>query len=154
MFAFIGIGGTLGAIVGSWTASFIGGLTESIYLPVGLMLIGATFFGMAIVLMLTLDKVAIGSEHSRLSRGSAVPMAKAGERIGGSFWDGATAVARSPYLLGIGAFIVLMAISNTLIYFAVAQGMLDNTDTFSQRVSGFAQFDMLAQKLPPIRSSA
>ena len=100
------------------------------------MLIGATFFGMAIVLMLTLDKVAIGSEHSRLSRGSAVPMAKAGERIGGSFWDGATAVARSPYLLGIGAFIVLMAISNTLIYFAVAQGMLDNTDTFSQRVSG------------------
>ncbi len=145
MFAFIGIGGTLGAIVGSWAASFIGGLTESIYLPAGLMLIGATFFGMAIVLMLTLDKAAIGSEHSRLSRGSTVPMAKAGERIGGSFWDGATAVATSPYLLGIGAFIVLMAISNTLIYFAVAQGMLDNTDTFSQRVSGFAQFDMLAQ---------
>lgn len=145
MFAFIGIGGTLGAIVGSWAASFIGGLTESIYLPVGLMLIGATFFGMAIVVMLTLDKVAIGSEHSRLSRGGTVAMAKAGERIGGSFWDGATAVATSPYLLGIGAFIVLMAISNTLIYFAVAQGMLDNTDTFSQRVSGFAQFDMLAQ---------
>jgi AAA family ATP:ADP antiporter len=145
MFAFIGAGGTLGAIAGSWTASFISGLTESIYLPVGLMLIGATFFGLAIVLMLTLDKVAIGSEHSRLGRGSTVPMAKVGERIGGNFWDGATAVARSPYLLGIGAFIVLLAISNTLIYFMVAQGMLDNTGTFSQRVAGFAQFDMLAQ---------
>ena len=145
MFAFIGIGGTLGAIVGSWAASFISGLTESIYLPAGLMLIGATFFGLAILIMLTLDQVAIGSEHSRLTSGGTVSMAKAGERIGGNFWDGATAVATSPYLLGIGAYIVLMAISNTLIYFAVAQGMLDNTDTFSQRVSGFAQFDMLAQ---------
>ena len=145
MFAFIGAGGTLGAIAGSWAAGFISGLTESIYLPVGLMLIGATFFGLAIVLMLTLDKVAIGSEHSRLGRGDTVPMAKVGERIGGNFWDGATAVARSPYLLGIGAFIVLLAISNTLIYFMVAQGLLDNTGTFSQRVAGFAQFDMLAQ---------
>ncbi len=145
MFAFIGAGGTLGAIAGSWAASFVSGLTESIYLPVGLMLIGATFFGLAIVLMLTLDQVAIGSEHSRLARGSVVSTAKAGERIGGNFWDGATAVATSPYLLGIGAFIVLLAISNTLIYFMVAQGMVDNTGTFSQRVEGFAQFDMLAQ---------
>jgi AAA family ATP:ADP antiporter len=145
MFAFIGIGGTLGAIVGSWAASFISGLTESIYLPAGFMLIGASCFGLAIVVMLTLDKVAIGSAHSRLTGGGTVLTAKIGERIGGNFWDGATAVARSPYLLGIGAFIVLMAISNTLIYFAVAQGMLDNTDTFSQRVEGFAQFDLLAQ---------
>lgn len=145
MFAFIGIGGTLGAIVGSWAASFISALTESIYLPAGLMLIGASFFGLAILMMLTLDRAAIGSAHSRLTRDSTAPIAKAGERIGGRFWDGATAVVTSPYLLGIGAYIVLMAISNTMIYFAVAQGMLDNTDTFSQRVGGFAQFDMLAQ---------
>ena len=109
------------------------------------MLIGASFFGLAIVVMLTLDKAAIGSAHSRLTGSGTVLTVKAGERIGGNFWDGATAVATSPYLLGIGAFIVLMAISNTLIYFAVAQGMLDNTDTFSQRVEGFAQFDLLAQ---------
>ena len=37
-----------------------------------------------------------------------------------------------------------MAISNTLIYFTQANVILENTDTFSQRVSGFAQFDMLA----------
>ena len=59
--------------------------------------------------------------------------------------DGAKAVAGSPYLLGIGAYIVLMAISNTLIYFTQANIILDNTDTFSQRVAGFAQFDALAQ---------
>ena len=38
-----------------------------------------------------------------------------------------------------------MAIANTLIYFTQANVILDNTDTFSQRVAGFAWFDMLAQ---------
>jgi AAA family ATP:ADP antiporter len=52
---------------------------------------------------------------------------------------------KSPYLLGIGAYIVLLAISNTMIYFTQANVILDNTDTFSERVGSFAQFDMLAQ---------
>jgi AAA family ATP:ADP antiporter len=52
---------------------------------------------------------------------------------------------KSPYLLGIGAYIVLMAISNTMIYFTQADVILDHTDTFSERVGSFAQFDMLAQ---------
>tara|TARA_Y100000590_G_scaffold470466_1_gene665403 strand:- start:11294 stop:11854 length:561 start_codon:yes stop_codon:yes gene_type:complete len=40
---------------------------------------------------------------------------------------------------------MLMATSNTMIYFTQANIILENTDTFSQRVSGFAQFDMVAQ---------
>ena len=145
MFAFIGIGGTIGALVGGWATAVISGLTESIYLPAGLMLTGAGFFAAAIAVMLTLDRVAVGSEHSRLGTGGPVAGAQPGERIGGSFWDGATAVAQSPYLLGIAAFIVFLAMSNTLIYFTQANIILDNTDTFSQRVGGFAQFDALAQ---------
>ena len=154
MFAFIGIGGTLGALVGGWATNVISRMTESVYLPAGLMLTGAAFFGLAIVVMLTLDRLALASEHSRLAAdGAAIPVHPgAGERqaagqanIGGTFWDGAKAVAGSPYLLGIGAYIVLMAISNTLIYFTQANIILDNTDTFSQRVTGFAQFDALAQ---------
>ena len=145
MFAFIGIGGTIGALVGGWATAVISGLTESIYLPAGLMLTGAGFFAAAIGVMLALDRVAVGSEHSRLGTGGPVAGAQPGERIGGSFWDGATAVAQSPYLLGIAAFIVFLAMSNTLIYFTQANIILDNTDTFSQRVGGFAQFDALAQ---------
>ena len=154
MFAFIGIGGTLGALVGGWATNVISGMTESVYLPAGLMLTGAAFFGLAIVLVLTLDRVALSSGHSRhTARGAAFqdPQAvgdgAAAEpaNIGGTFWDGAKAVAGSPYLLGIGAYIVLMAIANTLIYFTQANIILDNTDTFSQRVAGFAQFDALAQ---------
>ena len=154
MFAFIGIGGTLGALVGGSATTVISGMTDSVYLPAGLMLTGAAFFGMAIAVMLTLDRLALGSEHSRLTGDEAVIQGhqEAGEReaagqanIGGTFWDGAKAVVGSPYLLGIGAYIVLMAISNTLIYFTQANIILDNTDTFSQRVTGFAQFDALAQ---------
>ncbi len=65
--------------------------------------------------------------------------------MGGSFWEGLRAIGTSPYLLGIGAYIILMAVSNTLIYFTQASIILENTDTLSQRVAGFAQFDMLAQ---------
>ena len=147
MFAFIGIGGTLGAIVGSTSTDVISGMTESVYLPAGLMLTGAALFGAAIMVMLSLDKFATRSEHSTLSaRGGGVTADQQHrEQIGGSFWDGATAVATSPYLLGIGGYIVLLAISNTLIYFTQANIILDNTDTFSQRLGSFAQFDMLAQ---------
>ena len=159
MFAFIGIGGTLGAIVGGWATTVIADATNSAYLPPGLMVIGAVLFGAAIVTMLMLDRMAVRSRHSRLgsvptgaAAGAAAdrlrigPKDEAGrERIGGTFWDGATAVAKSPYLLGIGAYIVMLAIANTMIYFTQANIIVEATDTFSQRVESFAQFDMLAQ---------
>jgi AAA family ATP:ADP antiporter len=152
MFAFIGIGGTLGAIVGGWSTNLVSGMTDSVFLPAGLMLTGALLFGCAIVIMLILDRLAVNSEHSSLSASApasvgsmAVEEARGGEEIGGGFADGLKAVATSPYLLGIAGFIVLMAVSNTLIYFTQANVILDNTDTFSQRLQGFAQFDLLAQ---------
>ncbi|MCH8811718.1 MAG: MFS transporter [Gemmatimonadetes bacterium] len=154
LFAFIGIGGTLGAIVGGWATNVISGMTDSVYLPAGLMLTGAAFFGLAIVVMLTLDRRVFGSQRSQLTAdGAAIEgHQRAGDRdaagegsIGGTFWEGAQAVVRSPYLLGIGAYIVLMAISNTLIYFTQALVISNNTDTFSELVAGFALFDALAQ---------
>ena len=154
MFAFIGIGGTLGALVGGWATNVISGMTDSVYLPAGLMLIGAAFFGLAIVVMLSLDRLVFGSQRSQLTAdGAAIEgHQRAGDRdvageggIGGTFWEGAQAVVRSPYLLGIGAYIMLMAISNTLIYFTQALVISNNTDTFSELVAGFALFDALAQ---------
>lgn len=154
MFAFIGIGGTLGAIAGGWATNVISGMTDSVYLPAGLMLIGAAFFGLAIVVMLSLDRLVFGSQRSQLTAdGAAIEGHQwAGDRdvageggIGGTFWEGAHAVVRSPYLLGIGAYIALMAISNTLIYFTQANIILDDRDTFSELIAGFAQLDVLAQ---------
>lgn len=164
MFPFIGIGGTLGALAGGRGASLVSGLTDSPYLPAGLMLIGAGCFALAIAVMLILDQKAGRSQLSRLGASASAAGGSAmagdggtgsggtqdggtqdGRRIGGSFWEGATAVATSPYLLGVGLWVVFMAISNTLIYFTQANVILESTDTFSQRVGSFADFDSLAQ---------
>ncbi len=150
MFAFVGIGGTLGAIVGSWATNFISGRTETPYLPAGLMLIGAAFFAVAIAVMLSLERMAVKSEASRMEAvgggGSEGGEGEdAGGAIGGTFWDGARAVATSPYLLGVGVWVVFMAVSNTLIYFTQANIILSDSDTFSQLLGNFAQFDNMAQ---------
>jgi AAA family ATP:ADP antiporter len=146
MFAFIGIGGTLGALAGGAATNFISSLTNSVLLPPGLMLVGAAFFGLSIMIMLTLDRMAVASEHSRLTAAAATGAGEhEGDRIGGKFWDGLTEIASSPYLIGIALYIVMMAISNTLVYFTQAGVILENTDTFSQRVGSFAFFDMLTQ---------
>ena len=165
MFPFIGIGGTLGAFLGGRGANFVSGLTESPYLPAGLMLIGAGCFALAIAVMLILDRIAGASELSRLGTDAAGGPAAAdgggadggaagteggrrgegGTRIGGGSLEGLRAVFTSPYLLGVGLWVVFMAVSNTLIYFTQANVILGATDTFSQRVGSFADFDSLAQ---------
>ena len=150
MFAFVGIGGTLGAIVGSWATNFISDRTESAYLPAGLMLIGAGFFAVAIAVMLALERMAVRSEASRMEAVGSGGLEggegeDAGGAIGGTFWDGARAVATSPYLLGVGLWVVFMAVSNTLIYFTQANIILSDSDTFSQLLGNFAQFDNMAQ---------
>ena len=157
MFAFIGIGGTTGALAGGWATNRIAAATESVYLPVGLMAVGAACFVLAIILMLTLDRRALRSWHSRLGKaagpvgealkatGHSTGAVNAPPGIGGNFWDGATAVARSPYLLGIALWIVFMAISNTLIYFTQANIILNRSDTFSQLVGSYALMDALTQ---------
>lgn len=145
LFAFIGIGGTLGALVGGAATTAISSLTTSVYLPAILMVIGASFFVVGILTMLALDRAALGSKHSRLTASASNAAGSGPEPIGGTFWDGAKAVLTSPYLLGIGAWIMFMAVSNTMIYFTQANIVLENADTFSQRVAGFAFFDALAQ---------
>ena len=145
VFAFIGIGGTLGALIGGWATSIISSNTESPYLPVGLMLTGAAFFGLSIFLVLLLDRIT-GSDAPSSSITRDFDSQKVPE-VDGPFWEGLRAVLSSPYLLGIGLYVILMAISNTLIYFAQANIVFTNTDTFSERVAGFAQFDALAQAL-------
>lgn len=166
LFAFIGIGGTLGAIVGGSATDLISSATETPYLPAGLMLMGAGCFALAIAVMLTLDRMAVHSEVSSLGTtdpgsadgppaggetgssgagGSEDAPSTGGDRIGGTFWDGAAAVVRSPYLLGVGLWVVFMAVANTLIYFTQANIILGDSDTFSQLVENFALFDWVAQ---------
>ncbi len=167
LFAFVGIGGTLGALAGGWTANRISTVTETPYLPAGLMLIGAGCYALAIAVMLVLDRMAVRSEASSLGavgggpdveprpggardseRDSALSAAGQGGargEIGGTFEDGLRAVLTSPYLLGVGLWVVFMAVANTMVYFTQANIILGDSDTFSQLVGNFAHFDYVAQ---------
>lgn len=141
-FAFIGVGGTLGALAGSWATRVLGSSYDGWLLPVGLMGCAAALFAAAIAVVWHLDRSAVRSAASGISRRDGLGELRP---LGGGTWDGLTEVLRSPYLLGIGGWVVLMAVANTLLYFAQAELVRDATDTFSQRVAGFAQLDALAQ---------
>jgi len=140
LFAFVGVGGTLGAMTGGWATTAISGLTASPYLPAGLMLAGAALFSAAIAVMGILERSMRGRHLAAKSAVTPAP-----EKLGGGFLDGAAAVLRSPYLLGIGGYIALLAVSNTMIYFTQAHIVLSSADTFSERVQSFALFDALAE---------
>ncbi|MDF1809276.1 MAG: Npt1/Npt2 family nucleotide transporter [Phycisphaerales bacterium] len=135
VYAAIGVGGTLGALLGSnfvwWLASEIG--------PVWQMGLAIVMFELAVQTVLMIDR------KSRKSTRSTSDTERAVEPMGGSYIDGAKAVCGSPYLLGIGLYIVLLAVSNTLLYFTQAKLVIDASDELSQRIAIFAQLDMWTQ---------
>ena len=147
LFAFIGAGGTLGSIAGSWLTGLASrSAGESAYLPGSLMLVACGFYVCAVLVMLAIDRMTTRPEGAP-AEAEAAPRAQQprGKATGGTFWEGAKIVVTSPYMLGIGLWVVFMAISNTMIYFAEANLILNATDTFSQRVDSFAFFNFVAQ---------
>jgi AAA family ATP:ADP antiporter len=61
--------------------------------------------------------------------------------VGGSLWAGITHVVRSPYLLGICGFILLHAITATLIYFQQADITAHQFSDRAARTAFFANLD-------------
>jgi AAA family ATP:ADP antiporter len=111
LFGFIGVGGTLGSIAGS-------ALTATLAQRLGTM----NLFLVSVVLLEIAAMIVFRFPAS--PRGPVVPNAAAAReettRIGGSVWAGITSVARSPYLAGIGGFLVLYTIGSTFLYFEQA----------------------------------
>lgn len=134
LFAAISLGGTLGAMFGPWLASM---LAKPFGTPL-LLVIAAGFLMGAVASAWWLshlkDEVA---DSAQVDSEEAI--------IGGSAWEGLTAVIRSPYLLGISAYVLILAIVATLLYFTrlqmVAALSLD-TDT---RTAAFARIDLYTQ---------
>ena len=135
LFGAVALGGTLGAIFGPWLASV---LAKPFGTPF-LLLVAAGFLVLAVLAAWWLTQL-------RQERSSDPLAAQASHAlIGGSAWEGCLAVFKSPYLLGISAYVLIVAVMATLIYFTrlqmVAKLGLD-TDT---RTAIFAQIDMISQ---------
>jgi ATP:ADP antiporter, AAA family len=135
LFAFIAAGGTAGALVGPLISDFAIGVTGSR----GLMLLAAALFGAAIIL----QRVLLASWRKQSPEQSR--SADAG--LGGNPFAGFMLVLRSPYLLGIASFIVLVSTVNTFLYFEQLRLVTETFPDVTDRTRVFARLDWIVQAL-------
>ena len=137
LFGFIAAGATIGAIVGS-------AVTASLarFVPAMVLLLGAA-------VLLELAVFAVG-RLSRLSpslhRQPTVAVAE--ERpIGGSVFAGITHALRSPYLVNVSLFLLLFAITSTVLYFQQAGIVSQSFSDRGAQTAFFATVDLLVNTL-------
>lgn len=106
LFGFIGVGGTVGSIVGSAITALL-----------------ARQLGTAPLLLISAALLEVTARiAAAFPSGGGRPQdvfadANASAPIGGSLWAGISHLSRSPYLMGIAGFIVLYTFGSTVLYF-------------------------------------
>jgi ATP:ADP antiporter, AAA family len=108
LFGFIGVGGTLGSIIGSATTASLANRIGA----VNVLLVSAVLIELAIF---TVVRFPLRGHTEDRATGSPPPD-RDEDVIGGSVWAGFSAVAKSPYLLGICAFMILYTVGSTFLY--------------------------------------
>jgi ATP:ADP antiporter, AAA family len=69
------------------------------------------------------------------------------DRIGGSIWAGLTLIARSPYLIAIAAFVLLLTTVTTFLYFEQARIVEATFPDRTRQTQVFAAIDTVVQSL-------
>jgi AAA family ATP:ADP antiporter len=108
LFGFVAAGGTIGGIVGPAIAAFAKVIGEN-----NLLLIAAGGFAVTAVLVIMLA----GEKHKLLSQGVEAQRTTLDHRLGGNPIDGFRLLLRSPYLLLLALFLLLMTWISTIVYF-------------------------------------
>jgi AAA family ATP:ADP antiporter len=142
LFGFISVGGTLGGIVGA-------GLTATLVQRVGtvnLLLISAVLLELSAQCVRLFPTAFEGSRDS-IRRKAAAAAVSDEAPIGGGIWSGIAHDLRSPYLLGICAYMLLYAITSTLLYFQQADIAAHAFTDRGARTAFFAQIDLIVNVL-------
>ena len=135
LFGFVAAGGTTGALLGP-------SLTAALALPLGpinLLLISALLLACATQCVHGLLRTAQGRASEARTREATTD---GGELIGGGLMAGFTEVARSPFLLLICAHVLLLALTNTFLYFQQASIVAGAFDSPAERTRVFALIDL------------
>src|SRR5690606_19550254 len=138
LFGVIAVGGTLGAIFGPWLASM---LARPLGTP-ALLLVAAGFLLLALVAAWWLVRLPAAAGAGG---GAGEQQPEAHAVIGGSAWEGFRAVAGSRYLLAICAYVLILAVMATFIYFTRLQMVAALGTNLDMRTTVFARIDMLTQ---------
>lgn len=131
LFGFISVGGTLGAIVGA-------AITATLVQRIGtlrLLLISAVLVELSAQCVRFFPSVFKQSEK-------AAPRSTEEKPVGGGIWAGVVHNIRSPYLLGISAYILLYSITSTLLYFQQSGIARTNFSDRLARTAFFAKVDL------------
>ncbi|MEJ1224231.1 ATP:ADP antiporter, AAA family [Pseudomonas sp. NFACC09-4] len=138
LFAFIAAGASIGGLLGpALSAALIGLVGAS-----GLMLIAALLLGATLVLKRTLMR---WRETGGAGRPGAAPTQSPRQPLGGNPFSGLSAVLRSPYLLGIAGFVVLLATVSTFLYFEQARLVNEHFPDREAQVRVFGTIDIIVQ---------
>jgi len=137
LFGFISVGGTLGAIVGA-------AITATLVRKVGtlnLLLVSAVLLELSAQCVRFFPKpIARESVSSKKKTVEELP-------VGGGIWSGIVHNVRSPYLLGISTYMLLYALTSTLLYFQQVGIAASAYPDRSARTAFFAQIDLLVNVL-------
>lgn len=138
IFGVIAVGGTLGALTGS---TLVWNLAEMIGAPL-MLLLACVFLVLATgaawaVIRLQPERGHTAGEHRFGPDTKGV--------IGGSALEGMRALFRSPYLLGISGYVLILAVMVTFIYFTRLQMVAAAGDSVDFRTGLFAQMDFYTQ---------
>jgi len=140
LFGVISVGGTLGAIAGPWLASrLVGPLGTAGLLPVA-----ATSLGLAVGAAWVVSRLQRRNPETTADP-TAPPAVDERAVIGGSAWAGFRAVFRSPYLLGISAYVLVLTVISTFIYFTRLQMVAALGSDLDMRTGVFARIDLYTQ---------
>ncbi len=134
LFAFISVGGTTGAVAGSWMA-------RSLAEPIGT--VNLMFVGSAILV----PAIACVRALTRLHPQDAPREASIDGTRAPSPWRGLSYIAKSPYLRGICAFTLFHTLFSTILYFQQAHLVSAALPERNARTEYFATVDLVGNSL-------
>lgn len=142
LFPVIAAGGTAGALVGPLFTDLAARSIGS----GGILYVGATLFALAVVLQAILIRLWKSGPEPNQERDEAHYQSR-DRALGGNPLAGVTLVLRSPYLLGIAAYVALLATANTFLYFEQLRLVATTFADTQTRTSVFARIDWIVQSL-------
>lgn len=140
LFGFIGLGGTIGAITGAGLTAFFVERVGS----VNMLIVSIVFLELGVWCVHGLGRRARSAAHEPEPGAESQD---ADRTIGGTSLAGVTHVLRSPYLLGICAYMLLYTIGSTVLYIAQADIVNRNIVGTDQRTAFFASIDLAVNVL-------
>lgn len=135
LFGQIAAGASLGGLTGPLLSGFL-------VAPLGEP--GLLFLSAALLLSTLMCVRYLLAWRDRCGRSNAIVPP---ERIGGSIWAGLTLIVRSPYLMAIAAFVLLLTTASTFLYFEQARIVEATFPDRTTQTQVFAAIDVAVQSL-------